>query len=203
MNKKWTTEKIKIAIEDFKNKHGHYPSTPEMNSPLFSGPSPRTIQRKFTSVVKLRELLNLPITDFTRGHTRSEAVKKASKLAAIESNKLYQYLVAKLGVTSVHREFLLDYPYTNKRCDFCLFTKINNETSQIFIDCFYNKDRASLINSLNIKIKNHRSLQTNIYTKVKMYYINLNEKLDISTISNEKLLPNEYFFNLKDFKCMV
>lgn len=139
-------ESLKILFEDFYKTNGHYPTSVEITKNL--GVSSRTLERKFGGVVKVRELLGLEATDFTKGPARSQKASVSTSLSYLEQTRLYKKLLPIFGVYYIHEQA----PYADtarQRSDF----KIFHSQGVFYVDIFYASSRETMIGCIGAKIK--------------------------------------------------
>jgi hypothetical protein len=150
----WTLENIKDGLEYYFDVHGRYPNSREFNSFEYL-PSPKTAERKFGGLKKLRELLQLTgPTDFTKGEVRSESATRNTSRAKIYEKDFFEYLTSHIPEVRVHEHKVIRPSGVNS--DFFIYT---SDKSGVVIDLFYAQDLRTALNVINIKLPKYREVQ--------------------------------------------
>lgn len=195
IKKDTSLENFKNLFENFYKENNHYPTSVEIDS--YFGISSRTIQRKYGSIKKLRELLGLEVTDFTTGKERADKALNSYNISLTEQEKIYNKLLPIFKKYYIHRES----PFGDKsrqRSDF----KIYHKEGEFYVDVFFAESFESMQGCINAKLKKYDKKL--IWGDI--YLINTNKNLDSikdSLISNKKnklpsnikVLTEEEFFN--------
>lgn len=173
--KKQTNEEILNKIkEDFNNFYkqtGKYPTAQEIDSNKYMI-STRTIQRRFGGLVKVRELLNIPITNFTKGNTRSLKAKYCLERGLNLEDEVLEILKKKFPIQTIHQQAIY---FDNYRSDFLVY----NKTKDFYIDVFYTENIDNFNGILNLKLNKYSYIKDNpIYFIVKgVKYTDIKDKL--------------------------
>ena len=160
-------------------------------------PSSRQLQRKFNGVPAIRQRLELPILDFTRGDARSKKASLIGKRGLDSEKKVRDLLIRHFGEIFVHEQKPFnDY---SGRLDFFIYGKDKN----FGVDVFFASDRHNLIGCVNNKQRLYQNinfhlifLQTNpLLTQVEIDLILLHKI--------KRLLPNVEVMCLSRFQDFI
>lgn len=146
----WSLYNIKDGLEYFKELHGAYPTSKEIDD-FDCLPSARSIQRTFGGLVKVRKQLELdgPL-DYTRGKTRSAKAQEADKRAKVYEEKFFNFLSGHFGEMRVHEHKVVRPGDVS--CDFFLYTTMNEG---VVLDLFYAADIINVSKVINIKYRKY------------------------------------------------
>ena len=144
---------------------------------------------------KLREIIGLEITDYTKGKTRADKSRACVVESEETQNEIYEILVKKFGKMSVHRES----PYgdnSKERSDF----EVYHKKGIFYIDAFHPSSKQSFFSCLNFKIKRYNNPK--VFRDV--IFLNTNENIgcDIST-KKIKLKKKQKVMNVKEFMVYI
>ncbi|OHA51913.1 MAG: hypothetical protein A3A97_01810 [Candidatus Terrybacteria bacterium RIFCSPLOWO2_01_FULL_40_23] len=170
-NPYWTIEKIKEGFNKFYLEKGYYPTQTEIDNCDYL-PSSRQILRSFGGLKKLRELLGLDITDFTKGETRSSSAKLIGKRGKQWEQTVEEGLVNHFGEVFVHRDKFINI--VNIKPDFVVYAK--NKT--FAVDVFFPAYMHSLIGSVNSKERVYKKLDLSL----NIYFVYVNSEIDTQEI---------------------
>lgn len=167
--KPWKIEELKAGLENFYEKHGRYPTAPEVDTHPFL-PSARSIERRFGGLVEIRKILGLDTqADFRAGAHSSKRAYMINTRAHQNEQEVYTFLIERFGKHFVHREyFFLDDKRT--RADFFVYDKMG----EFCVDVFYPKDRRNLTGCLNSKLMKYIGSQMNQYPVI---FLQMNNEL--------------------------
>lgn len=193
----WKLEEIRAGFQDFFEKNGHYPTTPEIDTYPYL-PSARSIERSFGGAVQLRKTLGIDSqADFRTGAHSSARAHMINTRAHLVEEEVYVFLKEYFGKQFVHREyFFLDDKRT--RADFFVY----DSESGFCVDVFYPSDRRNLIGCLNSKLAKYVGHQMNQYP---VLFLQMNKELTQelldSVVANKtnKLLSGHQLFTWGSF----
>lgn len=134
---------IKEEFENFFKEKGRYPTTQEIDQSKVM-PSSRSMQRRFGGVKKVRELLGLPIHDYTKGESRSAKAKLCMERGSATEDKCLEILTTRFPIQTIHQQAGFGDSF---RTDFLIY----NKTKNFYIDVFYTENVNNLNSILNIK----------------------------------------------------
>lgn len=180
---KWVLEKIKAGFDDFYAKNGRWPTALEIDSHAIL-PSSRQIQRKWGGLKGLRQLLNLPILDYTSGDIRRDTARFIGTRGKDSEANLQKMLIDRFGEVFVHME----KPFNMRRnyVDFFVYAK----NYSFGVDAFYAIGLKSFQGTIRIKQQSYKN------TPFDVYFVSMNP--DISQIQIETLIKNKKIpFNAK------
>jgi hypothetical protein len=149
----WTSEKVRLGFNRFFEENNRYPTTREIDAYQHL-PSSKQLQRKYGGVQALRSELNIPITNFCAGATRTEKAKEINQRAEALEISLNKKLRDTFGERNVHRESPISDD-RRSRCDFLIFAK--DKTASV--DIFFASDKHSLLGCINHKLKKYNLTQ--------------------------------------------
>ena len=172
---------IKQEFEAFKEKYGHYPTSGhEMDKSGLFSLSSRQLTRNYGGLKKLRQSLNLDVTDYTVGKARAKKARSATRKADKDQAEIYKLLLPHFGKYYIHRES----PYSDipsNRSDFVLY----HSKGHLYVDVLYPATYQNMTGCLNAKIKKYSSS----FLNGEVLLVNLNDSLDGSIpkiIENKK-----------------
>lgn len=186
----WTIDQIRTAVESFNQKAGKYPSTLDFDKTDFL-PTSRFIQRNYGGVVKLRALLGISISDYTKGEYRSGIAKVGIQRSNEYEDRFYSYLLSKIPEVRVHEHKILRPGRIC--CDFYIYT---SSKEGIAVDLFYAQDLYSLSRIITIKVKRYSKL------KIGVFFV-LIENSDISQETIDKMISNKKILLPKNIKVLT
>ena len=191
MNPKWSFGKIMEGFEAFYQKNGHYPTATEID--YFPGlPSARQIQRIYGGVKAFRKLINLDITDYGRGDSRSSIASSVGKRGFKGEIEIEKLLIKRFGEICVHPEKRLS---NRQRIDFFIYAN----AMSFGIDVFYSIYKGDIQTNINNKMVTYKDIPFDLY------FVCLNEGvsqelLDLLVKNKKNLLPkNMRVFSYNEF----
>lgn len=176
---KWSKENFLAGFNKFFDDYGHYPTANEIDTFKYL-PSSRQIERAYGGLVRLRKDLNLKITNFSIGKSRSKMCFLINERGGNAEREFEKILVNKFGEHFVHVEKIVGA--TKNRVDFYIYSQNYN----FCIDVYHAKDFINLKKIINIKEKKYSNIKEDVY------FINLNEDIGVTEemlrgcISNKK-----------------
>lgn len=144
---------IKEDFDCFFKEKGYYPTTQEIDNSGYMTSS-RTMQRRYGGVKEVRKILGLPITDYTRGESRSEMTRMCFERGISTEGKTEDILKEYFPIQTIHRQAVYAEKY---RCDFLVYNKTNN----LYIDVFYTEKIDNFNSIINIKLNKYSVLKDN------------------------------------------
>lgn len=175
---------IKTEFENFLKQTGRYPTTQEIDAGK-NMPSSRSMQRRFGGVQKVREMLGMEITNYTKGESRAAKAKICNERSVTTEDKTLQILLNVFPIQTIHQQAKYSLKLNN-RCDFLVY----NKTSDFYIDVFYTENILNLNSILNIKLLKYETIKDK-----PVYFIvdGLNKKDIIIKLENKvKYLPDNF-----------
>lgn len=157
--RKWTPEELNAGFEYFKELHGRYPGSREID--LFEYlPSARSIQRSHKGLISLRTELGFEesLINQTKGAVRSDKAKKTYSNSVESEEKFYKYLVSKIPEVRVHEHKILRPGHIC--CDFFIYT---SDKKGYAVDIFYAQDLFTLQRIIRIKYLRYAGLKCKVY----------------------------------------
>ena len=196
--KPWKIEELRAGLENFYEKHGRYPTAPEVDAHPYL-PSARSIERRFGGLIELRKTLGINSqADFRAGAHSSARAHKINTRAHQNEQEVYEFLIERFGKHFVHREyFFLDDKRT--RADFFVYDNMG----EFCVDVFYPSDRRNLIGCLNSKLLKYQGPQMNQYPVI---FLQMNNELEQSVLDSfvehkeKKLLAGHLLLSWNSFK---
>lgn len=168
---KWSLDNIKDGLEYYREMHGVYPTSKEIDSFEYL-PSARSIQRTFGGLVKIRAQLCLSgPNDYTRGETRSAKAQEADIRARAYEEEFFNFLSSHIAEMRIHEHKVIRPG--NVSCDFFVYT---SETNGMVLDLFYAADIINVSKIVNIKYKK---------------YLDVRFPVLFIVVGNERILQNE------------
>jgi hypothetical protein len=153
----WTLDNLRDGFLYFYELNGRYPTSQEVDLFEFL-PTAKTIQRSFGGLVQLRNRLNLPIIDYTKGEARAKIAKAGDDRARIYEEEFFIFLTTKFDEIRVHEHKIIRPG--NTAADFFVYTSKNEG---VVIDLFYARDIRSLQCIVNIKCKKYKDVTSKVY----------------------------------------
>ncbi len=186
----WSIDNIKDGLEYFKDLHGSYPTSREVD--VFDYlPSSRSIQRSYGGMVNIRKQLNLsgPL-DFTKGEVRSAKAQEADKRAKLYEEEFFYFLLTKVEEMRVHEHKIIRPG--NVASDFFIYTSQNKG---VVIDLFYAADIINLSKIINIKYKKYIKVIYPIF-----FIVVGNDSISQSSI--DKIISNKTYILPKSMRVL-
>lgn len=177
----FTPQEIKASWLKFKIKHGHFPTSTEMDaSPHML--TARSIQRCYGGLVNLRRELGLEINDYTQGEYRSRQMGEINRRSLSSENEVQQYLINKFGEVCVHDQ--KKHGDHKQRLDFFVYAREN-----FGVDVFRASSYHSFKQIINIKLNMYKRFPHRLFLVVKED--NLEQtKIDKIIKNKEKFVPD-------------
>lgn len=101
VNISWTWSNVECGFKLFFERHGKWPDRVDINECEFL-PNIKTLERKFGGIREVRKRLGLPITDLSRGKSRSMIASKIGKRGFDLENEVYETLARRFHEPFVH-----------------------------------------------------------------------------------------------------
>jgi len=170
----------------FYYEYGHYPSTDEVDNCKYLCSS-KQIQRKFGGINKLRELLGIHDSDYSRGSHRKIIYERINRLGISSEHQISDFLKHRYGDICVHEE--RKYGTGRNRVDFYVFAKTN-----FAVEVFNTYTLRNLLINLNSKLKKYKNFSDLIFFVVTGANFN---QTDIDSIIDRKKNKKYLAINIK------
>lgn len=188
----WNLEKIKVGFSKFYEKHRRYPTAIEIDN-FPDLPSSRNIQRYWGGLTNLRKLLQLEITDYSKGSYRSKWAGVYTSEAINSEKEVRKYLENRYYELCVHEE--KRYGDGKNAMDFFIYAEEN-----FGVDVFKTSNYHNLAKNINIKLDKYKDFP------YKLFFVVIGDifeqtKID-NLMSNKKdkpLLDNMTCITMKNF----
>ena len=182
-NKKhWTIDNLRDGFQYFFDKHGHYPTAPEIDSFDYL-PSARSLQRSFGGLENVRSQLGLTDTHLGKGKYRSEIAHRTGVRGREVELEVEKLLIKKFGEVFVHTE--RGFGNGKLRVDFFVYTPSGN----FGIDVFHTHSFRDLQKNVNVKINKYNNFEFELYFLVIGDFEQ--DRLDAYALKKAKPLPSK------------
>lgn len=177
-------EDYRSAFQKFYDLNGYYPTSLDIDVCEYL-PSSKTLQRRFKSLVALRNLLNLPQDqiDLRKSPQRILSALSGITRSYSSENDVYQELLKFYEPLNIHKQSPIN-DNTQQRCDFVLFE--NNER-KFFVDVTFPTTIHSVKGCINSKLRRYKKSLPDKDTYIVLMSDHTEE--DINRVLKWKKLP--------------
>lgn len=178
----------------FHERNGRYPVATEFTHENLL-PLAKTLERMFGGIRKFREDIGLDITDYTKGETRANKVKKIMANAMQYEDKLFKLLYEKYndpraGVVVQREPVISEFDPENgihgyRRTDVAINVFSDNGRVSTYIDFFYASTPHTMYGCLNIKKKKIAGL----LDLEQVVFVSINPKMTKDIIATSTIPP--------------
>lgn len=160
----WTLDNVLEGFKHFFSEHGRYPMAHELVNCAYL-PTPKTLDRKFGGITKIRGLLGLNDVDYRKGALRSAVSARIGKRGFDLEEEMYQMLASRFHEPFVHYQsrIALSAYGSSTRVDFLVY----HRDGKFAIDVFYpDNERSRFSNNVAMKIKIYKNFPFRVYLVV-------------------------------------
>jgi len=178
----------------FQQQYGRFPTALEIDSFPYL-PTSRTIQRSWGGLEKLREQLNLSITNYTKGQYRSNKSYEIGKRGLNTENEIESILQSKFGEVFVHTQKRIGHI----RPDFYVYCPNGN----FAIDVFCYEAKHHFLSEINFKQKTYDNFPCQVIL------LGINSKfnqvnIDLWTKNKRNILSSNFIvLDINEFKKFI